>query len=483
MAFFMRLSIGLLVALLVALPATLSETVAAEVSTSDLSTICNNKKARKAAKLWGYNPVDAYQFGLKIQHYVESEDLKLLFNLVEGELARGPRKKFIQGKSFKDLYSDKWREVVLSNKPECTPVGWRGFMMGHGKIWYQQSNETNEWKIFVIQGAKIQEGAKATRNGRWEYKGNPLTIDCFTTQWVSGDNYQYHHDKFGKSNGVDYGDFIANPGRYIGGPLPIDPNIVSPWPKSTTADELRLTKRLTQCLKYGATTNLEFDGGWVSESRCHLTDGYCRKHSYRVLKRISLDHCWQLVRYFPQNCVELALVETSVESGGSIGNYNDVGIYGVVVDPATQKLYVMPLVNLGSVNKALNYTDQLDQCPPNDREVSLLGELSLETYAGRPNYESVEQGDEAETGYYLLLQNSICVEGTNHETGKSSPIFGIKKLQLSINSPQLRSEVNKLYRGRHRVIVTGTTHLGATGHYHAPHNAALGVEKINAATK
>ena len=125
----------LVLTLLVTLPATQKNTaIAGEPSASGKSTVCNTDEARKSAEYWTYDPVDAFEFALRIQQYVEREDLQSLFGLVNGELDNGPRKKFIQGKSFSEVFSKSWREAVLSEKPDCIPMGWRGFMLGRGKI-------------------------------------------------------------------------------------------------------------------------------------------------------------------------------------------------------------------------------------------------------------------------------------------------------------------------------------------------------------
>ena len=142
--------------------------------------------------------------------------------------------------------------------------------------------------------------------------------------------------------------------------------------------------------------------------------------------------------------------------------------------------------------KALNFAGELyrlhvqpyaitaksTECQTELHAVDLTGFLSRETFPGRPNYTSIEGGDEKETGYYLNLGNPICVKGYNSEAKKSYPITGIEKLQLIIGSPQHRIELLKLLTKKENVIVTGTPFIGMTGHYHAPHGAAVSVENI-----
>ena len=71
---------------------------------------CSNKD-RKYAKFWDnyYDPENAYDFGSKIKQLVKEKNLEGLFALVEGELTSGPRKQFIKGKKFSDIFSNDWR--------------------------------------------------------------------------------------------------------------------------------------------------------------------------------------------------------------------------------------------------------------------------------------------------------------------------------------------------------------------------------------
>ena len=76
---------------------------------------CSNKD-REYAKFWDnyYDPEDAYNFGKKIKYLVKEKNLEGLFDLVEGELnSGGPRKKFVNGKNFSDIFSDDWRKDLF----------------------------------------------------------------------------------------------------------------------------------------------------------------------------------------------------------------------------------------------------------------------------------------------------------------------------------------------------------------------------------
>ena len=92
----------------------------------------------------------------------------------------------------------------------------------------------------------------------------------------------------------------------------------------------------------------------------------------------------------------------------------------------------------------------------------LNGLLKRETHPGRPNYESVEKGDEPETGFYLYLDAPVCIEGFGEGVFIESDIM---KLQLVIVDdrfwPVLREAMDT------KVTVIGEPYVGLTGHYHA----------------
>ena len=317
------------------------------------SAACNTDEAKESGVYWNYDPVDAYEFGIKIQSYVEKADLLSLFSLVEGELKNGPRKSFIQGKSFSEVFSRKWRERVLSEKPPCTPYGWRGFNLGLGVIWYHYSDR---WTIFSINGALI-EAAKEPLDVSWKYKDTILPHNCFTLMWFSSDNYEEFYKSLEKKD-ADFLTFYANIGRYIGGQIPLGP-IVASW-----EEEISLTPKLSQCVRHDKLSKVEITDSWVVTRNYTANDcssERCLDAGYRVLKRISLDHCRLLVPYFAETCLDMRLVQIFQETGGSMGNKGDVGIYGIIKDPASKELHIAPLANFDSVNDALNYVDQIDQ--------------------------------------------------------------------------------------------------------------------------
>lgn len=95
--------------------------------------------------------------------------------------------------------------------------------------------------------------------------------------------------------------------------------------------------------------------------------------------------------------------------------------------------------------------------------VTLSGTLVRKTFPGPPNFESVENGDRAETGYYLQLAPSICTQAaTDDDAGDHD---GVKEIQLVLSGPQYDALRPKLGA---RVTLTGSLFEAHSGHHHTP---------------
>src|SRR6266550_4877124 len=94
--------------------------------------------------------------------------------------------------------------------------------------------------------------------------------------------------------------------------------------------------------------------------------------------------------------------------------------------------------------------------------VTVLGRLTIDTFPGRPNYESVRQGDEPEPEYVLHLTRPICVRGKAGD-GFDSDQTGLESLQVLVDDP-LRSTAHALIS--REVVISGTLFGAETGHHH-----------------
>ena len=100
---------------------------------------------------------------------------------------------------------------------------------------------------------------------------------------------------------------------------------------------------------------LTIEEGWVVSNYC-FTDSpdICLNFKYGLFKKISPSLC----RFFTENCVEAGLVQIIDESDGSIGNDIREVIYGIINDPLTNEVYVLPLLTFDYLNEVLNFIDE-----------------------------------------------------------------------------------------------------------------------------
>lgn len=109
-------------------------------------------------------------------------------------------------------------------------------------------------------------------------------------------------------------------------------------------------------------------------------------------------------------------------------------------------------------------------CVHEGQQVRLTGTLLQITYAGPPNYESIEQGDEPETYWVLQPDSKIrCAQD-------SYAFDDYSKMQLVVNETAYRD-----YRSlvAHHVMVEGRLMYAITGHHHT--SLLIQVTKISAA--
>jgi hypothetical protein len=93
--------------------------------------------------------------------------------------------------------------------------------------------------------------------------------------------------------------------------------------------------------------------------------------------------------------------------------------------------------------------------------VELQGEIQREVSPGRPNYESIENGDEPEVYWVLLLPQVVCVSGNSKDQLNSETERDVKKIQLIITDyEKFRSIFGK------NVFVKGELMHSFTGHHH-----------------
>jgi hypothetical protein len=106
--------------------------------------------------------------------------------------------------------------------------------------------------------------------------------------------------------------------------------------------------------------------------------------------------------------------------------------------------------------ECLNYEPEL---------VLLTGKIIRKTFPGRPNYESIKDGDEPETYWILVLAKPLCVNGKKDKDGKQLyyPELNTKQVQLVFMGNEYQTHKNLVGRN---VIVRGSLFPMQTGHHH-----------------
>ena len=328
-----------------------------QVRNPDKNLNCSNKD-REYAKFWEnyYDPEDAYDFGRKIKHLVKEKNLEGLFALVEGELASGPRKQFIKGKNLSDIFSEDWRNDILTSDPPCSPVGWRGFMLASGSIWFNQKD--GKWRVFSIIGARKEDTRESNIPIGWKTPDGLIPPQCFVRQWMSNDNFEEFETKYSIKNRAD---FRKNPGKYIGDEIPELVPIVPSW----GGDRLILATPYDLCL------NGSVKGGEVADptelnvnvyknsikSKSCSSKTSCIEYAYSVLANVPPKKCQKLAPHLKGKCRQSFLIAVGDYSGGSMGwdyGYNIYGLFSF----KDKRRFIVPLKNFQNKNDAINYIEQ-----------------------------------------------------------------------------------------------------------------------------
>ena len=301
--------------------------------------------------------IKACLFGQRIKDTVRNKDLDGLFSLaIDGELSWGPRRSFVKDKEFEQIFDQDWIDKVLSHPPDS--VGWRGWMLAHGHVWYKNVN--GEFKIVSINGDVKEETPNDLPIG-WRYNGKILPYESFTKEWISSDNFEEFEEHF-KIETKDcrtsekYGftfcqskDFRKNPGKYFGKEIN-DLNPIKAW-----------DRYISLAVSLDA---INFDQPFESESPYEFGRGIFTQRDeydetfYTILGEIKKEHCNELAPNLKGKCKESYVLWLGDYGGGTIGYQFNAGIYGLF-ELEDGKEYIVPLKYFFNKNYALNYLDKM----------------------------------------------------------------------------------------------------------------------------
>ncbi len=94
----------------------------------------------------------------------------------------------------------------------------------------------------------------------------------------------------------------------------------------------------------------------------------------------------------------------------------------------------------------------------------LEGKLERQTHPGPPNFESIENGDEARTGFYLVLAEPACVKGNDYETDMGAE-QDVRLVQLVLDEAGYRKLEPHLGQ---QVTLAGHLFSAETAFHYAP---------------
>lgn len=126
---------------------------------------------------------------------------------------------------------------------------------------------------------------------------------------------------------------------------------------------------------------------------------------------------------------------------------------------------ILPLLVVLSACSLLNRVDEEERCldlTAPKAKATLSGLLTVQIFAGPPNYESVAGGDTEERTFILELPKRLCA--SDGEFIEDSTKFD--RVQVSSSDPGLMG-VLEAAQG-HQVTVHGEAFGAQTGHHHAP---------------
>ena len=307
-----------------------------------------------------YDRQEAHDFGRKIQTLIAKKDINGIYkNVLINELENGPRREFIKNKSFDEIFPKEWVHEVINSEIDCDSVGWRGFMISQGLIWFDRM-KNGKWTIVTINGVN-QEVFNKNLVG-WVTNKGIIPPTCFPTfGYFEKPKLDLFTEKFRIKNKRK---FEYSPGKYIGKTIPLSYKINSKISKDSVYS---IATNLDECFKWNS------ENGFVKkkerkndivivENIIYQKDNLKGdedhnpfKYHYRVLSKLDLSKCNQIANQLSR-CKESYLIRLGYHSGGSIGWLGRYYIFGIFEDFDNNE-YLVPLEVFNTQNQALNFLD------------------------------------------------------------------------------------------------------------------------------
>ena len=304
-----------------------------------------------------YDRQEAHDFGRKIQTLLAKKDLEGIYrNVLIDELQNGPRREFIENKSFDQIFPKEWVNKVIKSEIDCDSVGWKGFMISHGLIWFDRM-ESGKWSIKSINGVNQENFDNKNLIG-WETNKGIIPPTCFPT---FGNFEKPKVDLFTEEFRIkNKRKFEYSPGEYIGKTIPLGYEIKS----KSKNNVYTVSTNLNECFKWNSENgfvknekrkdelilveNIIYQKNNIKNRENH--NRY--KSHYEVLKRVDLSKCNKLAKQLSQ-CNDSYLIRIGYHSGGTIGWLGKYYIFGIFKGNDNNQ-YLVPLKIFSNRNYALN---------------------------------------------------------------------------------------------------------------------------------
>ncbi|RST70066.1 hypothetical protein [Candidatus Aquarickettsia rohweri] len=228
----------------------------------------NNKKDKKLE----YHSI---RCGKEIQKLFTKKDL-------DGILKLAPhlfRKSYLKNKTFDDLFDQKFVNSIINSEVSSEPVGWRGYMLDHGSIWYDYNGKC---KIIAINGENNEKFNVPYVKG-WEVNNKIICPRCL--------NY---------------------------------PNVY------TTQEIKMIEKKITNNKLYNKKYNNKFKKCMISCNSLNNDSAAVEKDylEYYLIRTIDPFICNKLTPSIKSKCLESYLIY-NCQGGGTIGCLGGYSIYGL----------------------------------------------------------------------------------------------------------------------------------------------------------
>ena len=308
-----------------------------------------------------YDRQEAHDFGRMIQALIAKKDIRGIYkNVLIEELENGPRREFIKNKSFDEIFPKKWVKKVINTEIDCDSIGWRGFMISNGLIWFDRM-ESGKWTIKSINGVNQEDFDNKDLIG-WKTNKGIIPPSCFPTfGYFEKPKVDLFTEEFRIKNKRK---FEYSPGKYIGKTIPLHHKIKS---KISNDNVYSVATNLDECFKWdsenGFVKKKERKNDLVAVKNIiyqknNLKNGEPHnqfKSHYQVLAKLDLSTCNQIANQL-SSCKESYLIKIGYHSGGSIGWLGRYYIFGIF-EAKDKAKFIVPLKVFTTENYALNFLD------------------------------------------------------------------------------------------------------------------------------